>query len=330
MSVHIPRDNLPHNLIFPQHSEPRLSVLLASSLSAQELVYKKFYSPTRFSSPHSLQPNTGRPMTSTAEKFLALIEIINRLRATDGCPWDIKQTPQTFKQYLVEETHELLEAINEDNPDHICEELGDLLFQVIFLNNLYQEKNLFTLLDVIDSISTKMIRRHPHVFGSKIVESEQELRQQWQAIKNQENAKKEQPRHTLDSIPKSLPALRRAQRVADRVAREGFDWPNLSGALGKVTEEFQELQDAFAHGSREQIREEFGDLLFALAVVARKADIDGEDVLHEATDKFTTRFLMLEENIVGQGKQMGDLDPDTLLAIWQQTKGEPESSPENN
>ena len=117
-------------------------------------------------------------MTRTAEKFLALIEIINRLRATDGCPWDIKQTPQTFKQYLVEETHELLEAINEDNPDHICEELGDLLFQVIFLNNLYQEKNLFTLLDVIDSISTKMIRRHPHVFGSKTVESEQELRQQ--------------------------------------------------------------------------------------------------------------------------------------------------------
>ncbi|MCX5875345.1 MAG: nucleoside triphosphate pyrophosphohydrolase [Deltaproteobacteria bacterium] len=269
-------------------------------------------------------------MTRTAEKFLDLLEIISRLRAPDGCPWDKKQTPQTFKQYLVEETHELLEAINDDNPNHICEELGDLLFQVIFLNNLYQEKNLFTLCDVIDSISAKMIRRHPHVFGSKTVDSEQELRQQWQAIKSQENEQKGQPRHHLDSIPKSLPALRRAQRVADRVAREGFDWPNLSGALGKVTEEFQELQDAFAHGTREQIKEEFGDLLFTLAVVARKADIDGEDALHEATQKFTTRFLLLEKNIAGLGKQMGDLDTDMLLTIWQQTKSEPESSPENN
>ena len=264
-------------------------------------------------------------MTRTAEKFLALLEIISRLRAPDGCPWDKKQTPQTFKQYLVEETHELLEAINDDSPSHICEELGDLLFQVIFLNNLYQEKNLFTLCDVIDSISAKMIRRHPHVFGSETVNSEQELRQQWQAIKNQENEQKEQPRHLLDSIPKSLPALRRAQRVADRVAREGFDWPNLSGAIGKVAEEFQELQDAFAHGTRAQIKEEFGDLLFALAAVARKADIDGEDALHEATGKFTTRFLMLEKNIAEQGKQMGELDTDTLLTIWQQTKSEPES-----
>ena len=270
-------------------------------------------------------------MTPTAEKFLALLEIIDRLRAPNGCPWDKKQTPQTFKQYLVEETHELLEAINDDNPSHICEELGDLLFQVIFLNNLYQEKNLFTLPDVIDSISAKMIRRHPHVFGNgSTIDSEQELRRQWQTIKNLENVQKGQPQHPLDSIPKSLPALRRAQRVADRVAREGFDWPDISGALGKLTEEVQELQDAFAHGSREHIREELGDLLFALAVVARKANIDGEDALHEATRKFTSRFLSLEKIMTGQGKQFADLDPDALLAIWQQVKSEPESSPEND
>jgi len=265
-------------------------------------------------------------MTSTADKFLALIEIISRLRAPDGCPWDKKQTPQTFKQYLVEETHELIEAINSDNHGHICEELGDLLFQIIFLNNLYQEKNLFTLDDVIDSISQKMIRRHPHVFGNKTVESEQELRRQWQAIKTQENEAKGESRHLLDSIPKSLPALRRAQRVADRVAREGFDWPDLSGAMAKVTEEFQELQNACTQGAREQIREELGDLLFALTVVARKVDIDGEDALHEATHKFTTRFRMLEKNIARQGKQMGELDTDTLLNIWQKNKSEPESS----
>ena len=269
-------------------------------------------------------------MTRTAEKFLALLEIVSRLRAPDGCPWDQKQTPQTFKQYLVEETHELLEAINDDNPSHICEELGDLLFQVIFLSNLYQEKNLFTLKDVIDSISAKMIRRHPHVFGNETIDSEQELRQQWQTIKNQENQQKGQPRHHLDSIPKSLPALRRAQRVADRVAREGFDWPDVSGALGKLSEEVQELQNAFARGSREHIREELGDLLFALTVVARKADIDGEDALHAATQKFTSRFRALEKIMAGQEKQFVDLDTDALLAIWQQAKTEPESSPEND
>lgn len=269
-------------------------------------------------------------MTPTAEKFLALLEITKRLRAPDGCPWDQKQTPQSFKQYLVEETHELLEAINDDNPSHICEELGDLLFQLIFLSNLYQEKNLFTLSDVIDSISHKMIRRHPHVFGNATVDSEQELRQQWQAIKNQENEQKTQPRHPLDSIPKSLPALRRAQRVADRVAREGFDWPDRAGALSKLNEEFKELQDAFAHDSHERITEELGDVLFALTVVARKADIDGEDALHAATDKFTARFLAFEKIVAGQGKQLRDLDTAALLGIWEQTKAEPKASPENN
>ncbi|MDG4476469.1 nucleoside triphosphate pyrophosphohydrolase [Thiovibrio frasassiensis] len=269
-------------------------------------------------------------MTPTAEKFIALIEIITRLRAPNGCPWDRKQTPQSFKQYLVEETHELLEAINDDDPSHICEELGDLLFQVIFLNNLYQEKNLFTLLDVIDSITTKMVRRHPHVFGNQTIESEQELRQQWQTIKNQENERKGHPRHPLDSIPKSLPALRRAQRVADRVAREGFDWPDLASALGKVDEEFAELHHAFAHGSRTDIREELGDLLFALTVLARKADIDGEDALHEATTKFSRRFLTLEKIMSKQGQQFVDLAPEALLLIWQQAKSEADTAPENN
>jgi len=167
-------------------------------MTAQMYLPSGAFAPTR----PPLNQNKGRTMTHTSEKFLALIEIVNRLRAPDGCPWDQKQTPQTFKQYLVEETHELLEAINDDNPSHIREELGDLLFQVIFLNNLYQEKNLFTLPEVIDSISAKMIRRHPHVFGNQAIESEQDLRRQWQAIKNQENAQKGGPKHPLDSIPK--------------------------------------------------------------------------------------------------------------------------------
>jgi len=271
-------------------------------------------------------------MTLTSEKFLALLEIVRRLRAPDGCPWDQKQTPQSFKQYLIEETHELLDAINDDNPAHVCEELGDLLFQVIFLNNLYQEKNCFTLMDVIDSISNKMIRRHPHVFGDGTIHSEQDLRRQWQSIKNQENERKKHPQHPLRTIPKSLPALHRAQRIADRVAREGFDWPNLSEALAKLGEEFKELQDAFAHGSPEHIKEELGDVLFALTVVARKADINGEEALHDATDKFTTRFLAFEKIMKEKNKQILDLDANALLAIWCQakTKTAPKDSPEND
>ncbi|MFZ5774806.1 MAG: nucleoside triphosphate pyrophosphohydrolase [Thermodesulfobacteriota bacterium] len=249
-----------------------------------------------------------------------LAEIVRLLRAPNGCPWDQKQTPESFKHYLLEETHELLQAINDNQPSHIREELGDLIFQVVFLARLYEEQGHFTLDDALAAIIAKMIRRHPHVFGETVVEDEQALRRQWQAIKDQENAGKKMTVHHLEAIPKSLPALRRAQRVGDRVARRGFDWPDLAQAFAKVEEEFDELKKAMHAQHQEAFAEEFGDLLFALAIAGRKAGIDSEDALADATEKFIRRYRRLEELIADDGRQVEECGLPVLLAAWTQAK----------
>lgn len=259
-------------------------------------------------------------MQKTADKFIRLIEIITRLRAPDGCPWDQKQTPQTFKGYLLEETHELLEAINHDDAGHVREELGDLLFQLIFLNNLYAEQGHFTLAEVIDTIAAKMVRRHPHVFGDQVINSEQELRQQWHAIKVAEKGPDAPAKSPLAAVPKSLPALHRAQRVADRAARTGFDWPDAANALGKAMEELGELQKAQASGDQNRITEELGDLLFALVVFARKQGLDAEGAMQTATEKFIDRFSRFEAEVAANGGAIADLTPEAMLARWAATK----------
>lgn len=256
-------------------------------------------------------------MPDTAEKFIALTEIITRLRAPDGCPWDRKQTPQTFKSYLVEETHELLEAITDGNPEHVCEELGDLLFQVLFVSNLYQEKEHFSLADVIDAISAKMVRRHPHVFAEETITTEQEQRRRWQTIKEQENMKKGGGPHALDAVPSSLPALQRAQRVAERAARTGFSWPDTESAFGKVEEELTEVKEALAKEKKQETFDEFGDLLFALAVFGRKSRMDGEEALNKATDRFISRFKAMEIILLHEGRRIDDTSTTELQAAWQ-------------
>ncbi len=259
-------------------------------------------------------------MTETSEKFTKLLRIISRLREPDGCPWDQKQTPQTFKTYVIEEAHELLEAIDTDDPQHIREELGDMLFQVIFLNNLYEEKNLFSLDEVIDSISEKMIRRHPHVFGDETITSEQELRKKWQAIKSKENKKKDKETGLLASLPKSLPALRRAQRVSERAARSGFEWPDIHHAIGKIEEEVEELKKALDTGLGEKFFEEVGDLLFSMVTLCRLANTSSEDALSAATEKFIARFTEMEKMLKHEGRTLADLDTESMLDIWQKSK----------
>lgn len=274
--------------------------------------------------PNNLSPCRHHTMNQTENHSLdQLIALVRRLRAPDGCPWDRKQTPQTFKRYLLEETHELLEAINDNQPTHIREELGDLLFQLVFLAILYEEQGLFTLDDAIGSITAKMIRRHPHVFASATVESEQELRRQWQTIKDQENCGTARKVHPLDAIPRSMPALLRAQRVGDRVARHGFDWPDLAQAFAKVEEEFKELQTALHTNQEDAFAEEFGDLLFALVIAGRKAKIDSEETLNAATEKFITRYQRLEGLVSESGSRVEDCDLPTLLATWTKAKSEP-------
>lgn len=259
-------------------------------------------------------------MSETNEKFSSLQRIVSRLRAPDGCPWDQKQTPQTFKTYILEEAHELLEAIDANDPQHIREELGDMLFQIFFLSNLYQEKNLFSMDDVLEAISAKMIRRHPHVFGNEKIASEQELRQKWHAIKAKENAKKDKDLGMLSSIPKSLPALRRAQRVSERAARSGFDWPDIRHALDKLEEEISELKKALDAGDQQRISEEAGDLLFSAVTVCRMASTNSEDALAAATDKFIGRFTKMERLLDEAGEKLADLNVTAMLNYWQRTK----------
>ena len=262
-------------------------------------------------------------MQEAAANFIRLVEIITRLRAPDGCPWDQKQTPQSFKSYLLEETHELLEAIDHDDAAHVREELGDLLFQIIFLNNLYAEQGHFTLAEVIDTIAAKMVRRHPHVFGDQVVNSEQELRQQWHTIKAAEKGPDAPPKSPLAAVPKSLPALHRAQRVADRAARTGFDWPDAASALAKTNEELAELQTAVATGDEERIAEELGDLFFALVVFSRKQQLDAESTLQAATEKFIDRFTCFEARVAAKGDTIAALSPAAMLTLWEETKPRP-------
>jgi len=255
------------------------------------------------------------------QKFIDLLNLITRLRAPDGCPWDQKQTPQSFKPYILEEAHELAEAVDHGDPDHIREELGDLLFQVAFLNRLYEEAGHFDMNDVLSGIIAKMIRRHPHVFADTAVTSEAALRRQWNEIKASENSARSRPLPSSTAPPKSLPALKRAQRVSENAAQQGFEWPDLASVFDKLAEELQECRQAIAAGDQEAIKEEVGDLLFVLVNLGRLNNTDTEAALQDATDKFTGRFTAMEKLLAASGTQdFKELPPERVLGLWQQSK----------
>ncbi|MBU0485860.1 MAG: nucleoside triphosphate pyrophosphohydrolase [Proteobacteria bacterium] len=257
-------------------------------------------------------------MPKTNANLTRLIEIIKKLRGSDGCPWDQKQTIESFKPYLLEETHELIEAIDLNDIQNIKEEMGDLFFQILFLGNLYAEKGDFTVADALESISVKMVRRHPHVFSDKKFNSEAEMRQNWNKIKEEENeGKKQKPSF---SFPKTLPALQRAQRVSERIAQTGFEWPNLEKAIEKLDEEITELKTALNNGINEEINEELGDVLLTLVNIGRLSGINNEESLQTATDKFTTRFSNLEKQSEKSGKSIQETDITELLEMWKNTK----------
>lgn len=258
-------------------------------------------------------------MDEAGKKFSRFAETVSRLRGPDGCPWDRKQTPQTLKKYLVEETYELAEAIDSNDYPHIREELGDLLFQVMLLSLLYNEKKLFSLEDVIDEINAKMVRRHPHVFGDEGSMTEDEQRRRWQEIKAEEGRRNE-PGSSLDSLPRSLPALRRAQRIAERVARVGFSWDSTDDALAKIAEEFAELQKAAISGSKNEAKSEAGDLLFSVVCWCMMSGINAEEALDGTIARFISRFTMLEEKLAETGKTTASADKKDLLNLWNDTK----------
>nr|MBF0222122.1 nucleoside triphosphate pyrophosphohydrolase [Desulfobulbaceae bacterium] len=243
--------------------------------------------------------------------------MITKLRKE--CPWDKKQTPQTFKSYLIEEAYELLEAVDKETPQAIKEELGDMFFQIIFLANLYQEKGLFTLAEVLEGITTKMVTRHPHVFDNETVSSEQDQRQKWNQLKSQEKDACSLA-DLLANVPRNLPGLRRAQRVSERAANNGFEWQNIQGALTKLDEEVDEIKEAVKSGNKTAISEEIGDALFVLVNIGRLTQLNAEEALHGATDKFIHRFSLLEEKAVQQDKKIADFTYDQLLALWAEVK----------
>jgi tetrapyrrole methylase family protein/MazG family protein len=259
-----------------------------------------------------------RPPPEDWKPIDRLVEIMRILRSPGGCPWDHKQTLATLKEHLVEESHEVLDAIDSGDRDKLKEELGDLLLQVIFQSQICREENAFTFDDVAATISEKLIRRHPHVFGDVKVSGADEVLKNWEAIKKSE--KKDGTRKTLEGVPKSLPALSKAHLVQKRAARVGFDWENIQGALDKVAEEIEEVKEAVARDNEQDVGEELGDLIFASVNVCRFSGHNPEELLHKTIAKFTRRFEFVEKTVHDQGKQLSDCPLEELEGYWQRAK----------
>ena len=260
--------------------------------------------------------------------FAELVAIMARLRAPDGCPWDREQTHATLKPYLLEEAYEALEAIDAEDDAELCKELGDVLLQVVFHAQIAAEEGRFGIEEVGRAIVDKLVRRHPHVFADVEVDGADQVLQNWEQIKKQERREQgQQAPSLLEGIPAQLPALMRAQRIQARVARQGFDWDQITGPLAKVEEEFAELRQAWETGGAAAIEDEFGDLLFSLVNTGRFLKVDPEQALRASVDKFERRFRALEEEVQASGREIAELSLEELDQIWDKVK-EREKAPD--
>ncbi len=258
----------------------------------------------------------------TEASIKPLLEIIRKLRSKDGCPWDRKQTPETMWKCLAEEVYELLDAIEEDSPEDICDEMGDVLFQLVFIGELYREKEYFDFNKIISKSAEKMIRRHPHVYKNIKIDSEDDLRKCWEGIKKQEkeDAGKEQLNSVLDSIPSNMPSFLRSYKISEKAARSGFDWDDMNGVLKKAEEEWKEFANALASGNKDDIATEFGDILFTLSNVARFAKIHPETALARSTDKFERRFRFMEKQLAKKNMKLKDITRQEIDNLWDESK----------
>jgi tetrapyrrole methylase family protein / MazG family protein len=257
------------------------------------------------------------------ENIQKLIEIIKHLRSPEGCPWDRKQTHVSLKPMLVEETAELLDAIDAKDDENIREELGDVLMHVIFHSLIAEDEKRFTFSDVVNEIAEKMERRHPHIFGSadKLNEADQVV-ELWKEIKKKEKAAKGiEKTSSLTGTPKNLPALLRSRAIQKKAAAVGFDWDNTLGILKKIDEEVLELKHAFADNNDENIDEEIGDILFSVVNLSRyRKGKSAEELLHKTVDKFEKRFQFMEDTLNSKGIKMSDCSIDELEMLWQKAK----------
>lgn len=248
-----------------------------------------------------------------------LIDIVEILRSPGGCPWDIEQDHKSIRRDFLEETYEVIEAINKEDRDGLLEELGDVLLQVVFHAQIEREKNSFDLNDVADGVCKKMIERHPHVFGNVNAETSEQVLDNWDVIKKQTKSQKNQTESML-SIPREFPALMRADKVQKKAAKVGFDWSSVDGALQKVSEELEELKEAITMGVVENANEELGDLLFSVVNVSRFIGVDSEEALTKATDKFIDRFSKVEKMAEEKGINMKETELSELDKLWDEAK----------
>jgi tetrapyrrole methylase family protein / MazG family protein len=263
-------------------------------------------------------PLVPLPPQSSHYSWDDLVEIMARLRM--GCPWDREQTHRTLVPYLIEETFEVVDAIELSQLEGLCEELGDLLLQVLFHAQLATEVGKFSIADVVDALSNKMVRRHPHVFGDAVIEDVDAQWRNWERLKALEKTGR-QRKSRLDGIPKHLGALQRGQRMQEKAARVGFDWPNVHGILDKISEEVRELAEARRLPQDDpKVREELGDLFFTLVNLSRALGIDAETAMREANEKFYRRFSFMEERAGANGKSLSDLSLDELEELWELAK----------
>ena len=249
--------------------------------------------------------------------FDDLLKIVRILRHPGGCPWDMEQTHKSLRRCLVEETCEVLEAIDREDDTLLCEELGDVLLHIVFHASLAEDAGAFTMDDVADGICKKMIYRHPHVFGDTAVSGTGQVLANWETLKRVEKGQKSDT-DTLEAVARTLPALWRAEKILKKAAAAGFTWPDISGAMEKLAEEQDELQRAVAEQSN--VREELGDVLFAAAAVARFAGIDPEEALQEASDKYIARFSGVEQTAVSQGRRIADMTLSEMVQVWNRAK----------
>ena len=256
-----------------------------------------------------------------SEPVTALVKIMQQLRDPQtGCPWDIEQTMQTIIPHTIEETYEVADAIYSGEPQHIKEELGDLLFQVVFYAQLGQEQGWFDFDDVAQGMCDKLIRRHPHVFTDQSALTAQQVEAQWDAIKQTEKAGLPIPTSILANIPTGMTPLMQAHKIQKACAKVGFDWSDIAPVADKVKEELAEVQVAIASGDQAHVQEEIGDLLFAVVNLARHAGVKSEVALQQANRKFTTRFMQVEALVAADQHDMQSLELDNLEAYWQQVK----------
>ena len=251
--------------------------------------------------------------------FSDLIALMAKLRSPDGCPWDLKQTAESLKPFLIEECYEVVDALDERSPDKVKEELGDLLFQIIFHSRIAEEKGQFTIQDVIASNIEKMTRRHPHVFGNAQLSTDKEVLANWEEIKKKEKGYEDR-KSILEGVPRHLPSLLRAHSLQERAARVGFDWSKIDEALPKLDEEIAEFKESLTKKDAAGIEEELGDIFFMLVNISRFLGVNPEDALRKTISKFIHRFRHIEEHAASTNRSVNDMTLDEMEALWQESK----------